>query len=84
MIDITKINIYLALLDDVPRIPDVIFEIAKSNYDELIVVPMLVANSTHTDEIAGQIEDAEHLIRLAGVFSALGIAAPPTVRGANA
>ena len=58
----TKIDIYLALLDEVPRIPDVVFEIAKHDYDELVVVPMLIANSTHTDEIAGQIEDVEHLI----------------------
>jgi len=58
----TKIDIYLALLDDVPRIPDVVFEIAQRNYDELVVIPMLVANSTHTDEITGQIEDVEHLL----------------------
>jgi protoheme ferro-lyase len=55
------IDIYLALLDDVPRIPDVVHEISNGLYDELVVVPMLVSNSTHTDEITGQMEDVSHL-----------------------
>ena len=57
-----RIDIYLALLDDVPRIPDVVYEIAKQDYDELVVVPMLVSNSTHTDEITGQLEEVHHLL----------------------
>jgi protoheme ferro-lyase len=56
-----RVDTYLALLDEVPRIPDVVYEIAQQDYDELVVVPMLVANSTHTDEITGQMEDVEHL-----------------------
>ncbi|MDX1776825.1 MAG: ferrochelatase, partial [Desulfobulbales bacterium] len=56
-----KVDVYLALLDEVPRIPDVVYQIAQGNYDELVVVPMLVANSTHTDEITGQLEEVEHL-----------------------
>ena len=56
-----QIDVYLALLDDVPRIPDVVHEIANGSYDELVVVPMLVSNSTHTDEITGQMEDVSHL-----------------------
>ncbi len=56
-----KVDVYLALLDDVPRIPDVVYEISQKSYDELVVVPMLVANSTHTDEITGQMEEVEHL-----------------------
>lgn len=57
-----KVDIFLALLDDVPRIPDVLYEIAQGDYDEVVVVPMLVANSTHTDEITGQIEEYGHLV----------------------
>jgi protoheme ferro-lyase len=57
-----RIDIYLALLDEVPRIPDIVYEIANGDYDELVVVPMLVANSTHTDEITGQLEEVHHLI----------------------
>ncbi len=56
-----KVDVYLALLDEVPRIPDVVYQIAQGDYDELVVVPMLVANSTHTDEITGQLEEVEHL-----------------------
>jgi protoheme ferro-lyase len=58
-----RVDVYLALLDEVPRIPDVVHEIANGSYDELVVVPMLVSNSTHTDEITGQMEDVSHLIR---------------------
>jgi len=58
-----RIDVFLALLDDVPRIPDVIHEISQGDYDELVVVPMLVSNSTHTDEIADQMEDMSHLTR---------------------
>ncbi len=56
-----RVDVYLALLDEVPRIPDVVYEIANGDYDELVVVPMLVANSTHTDEITGQMEEVAHL-----------------------
>ena len=56
-----RVDVYLALLDEVPRIPDVVWEITQQNYDELVVVPMLVSNSTHTDEITDQMESVEHL-----------------------
>ncbi|MEX0326127.1 MAG: ferrochelatase [Puniceicoccaceae bacterium] len=56
-----KVDVFLALLDEVPRIPDVVYEIAQGDYDELVVIPMLVAKSTHTDEITGQMEEVEHL-----------------------
>jgi protoheme ferro-lyase len=56
-----KVDVYLALLDEVPRIPDIVYQLAQGDYDELVVVPMLVANSTHTDEITGQLEEIEHL-----------------------
>ncbi|NDV61633.1 hypothetical protein G0Q06_04140 [Puniceicoccales bacterium CK1056] len=56
-----KVDTFLAYLDDIPRIPDVVYEIAAGDYDELVVVPMLVANSTHTEEITGMIEEVGHL-----------------------
>jgi protoheme ferro-lyase len=57
-----KIDVYLALLDEVPRIGDIIHQIAQGDYDELVVIPMLVSKSTHTDEITDQIADFVHLI----------------------
>jgi protoheme ferro-lyase len=51
------IDTYLAYLDAVPRIPDVMFEIAD-DYDRLVVVPMLLASSTHTQEVATQVEES--------------------------
>jgi protoheme ferro-lyase len=57
-----RVDVYLAMLDEVPRIPDVVYEITNRDYDELVVVPMLVSNSTHTDEITGQMEEVSHLI----------------------
>lgn len=54
-----SIDIYLAFLDAVPRISDVAWEIANANkYQELVVVPLLVASSTHTQEIADLVEEA--------------------------
>lgn len=44
-----RFDIYLALLDEVPRIPDVVYEIANRSYDELVVVPMLVSTLNHSD-----------------------------------
>jgi len=57
-----QVDVYLALLDDVPRIRDVVYEISNGFYEELVVVPMLVSNSTHTDEISDQMEEVSHLI----------------------
>ena len=56
-----RVDVYLALLDEVPRIPDIVWEITQQDYEELVVIPMLVSNSTHTDEITGQLEEVEHL-----------------------
>ncbi len=56
-----QVDLYLALLDEVPRIPDVVYEISNGFYSELVVVPMLVSNSTHTDEITDQMEEVSHL-----------------------
>ena len=43
---------YLAYLDAVPRIPDVLHEIAqKRRYKRIVVVPLLLADSTHTQEV---------------------------------
>ena len=52
-----EIDTYLAYLDAVPRIPDVMFEIGD-DYDRLVVVPMLLASSTHTQEVAEQVEQS--------------------------
>ena len=40
----------------------VVYEISQQDYDELVVIPMLVSKSTHTDEITDQIEEFVHLI----------------------
>lgn len=43
---------YLAFLDAVPRIPDVLHDIAqKRRYARIVVVPLLLADSTHTQEV---------------------------------
>ena len=56
------IDVYLAYLDAVPRIRDVVWKIAeKGHYDELVVVPMLLASSTHTLEVTSLIEESKHL-----------------------
>jgi protoheme ferro-lyase len=57
-----KVDIHLAYLDAVPRIRDVVYEIVRANkYDELVVVPMLLANSTHTEEVHELVADAAEL-----------------------
>jgi protoheme ferro-lyase len=43
---------YLAFLDAVPRIPDVLHQIARKwRYKRIVVVPLLLADSTHTQEV---------------------------------
>ena len=57
-----QVDVYLAFLDAVPRIRDVVYEIAGTNlYSELVVVPMLLANSTHTQEVDALVEESAHL-----------------------
>nr|MDJ0853372.1 ferrochelatase [Myxococcota bacterium] len=60
-VDGAEVAIFLAFLDAVPRIRDVLSGIAGSGYDELVVVPMLLASSTHTQEVAELVEEAAHL-----------------------
>jgi sirohydrochlorin ferrochelatase len=55
-------DIFLAFLDAVPRIRDVLWEIDQAGgYDELVVIPMLLADSTHTQEVHDLLEEAAHL-----------------------
>ncbi len=52
----------LAFLDAIPRIPDVMWEIDQDGgYDAIVVVPMLLASSTHTQEVEEQTEAAAAL-----------------------
>ena len=45
------IDTHMAYLDAVPRIPDVVWGMTQTgDYDKLVVVPMLLADSTHTQE----------------------------------
>ncbi len=61
-VDGAKIDTYLAFLDAVPRIRDVVWDIAAADkYEELVVVPLLVASSTHTQEVTDLVEEAAHL-----------------------
>ncbi|MDH3574475.1 MAG: ferrochelatase [Desulfobacteraceae bacterium] len=56
-----EIETYLAFLDAVPRIPNVIWEIAGTNkYKKLVVVPMLLSSSTHTQEVQALIQETVH------------------------
>lgn len=59
----SHVDVYTALLDAVPRIRDVVWEIANDDkkYDKLAVVPMLIAESTHTDEVDELVREAEYL-----------------------
>ena len=53
------VDIYLAYLDAVPRITDVVWEIKETDYyDELVVIPMLLADSTHTQEVEELVYEA--------------------------
>lgn len=57
-----EVDVYLALLDAVPRITDVVWEIKETDqYEALVVVPMLVSKSTHTDEVDALVHEAAHL-----------------------
>lgn len=57
------VDIFLAYLDAVPRIRDKVWEITGMNlYDELVVVPILLADSTHTQEVEALIEESRHLL----------------------
>ena len=58
----TDADVYLAFLDAVPRVRDVLYDLAMMDrYDELVVVPMLVSDSTHTQEVDALIEESAHL-----------------------
>jgi protoheme ferro-lyase len=57
-----EVDIYLAFLDAVPRISDVVWEITNTDqYTELVVVPMLLASSTHTQEVESLVCEAAHM-----------------------
>ncbi len=57
-----EVDTYLAYLDAVPRIRDVLWEIAGTGmYNELVVIPMLIADSTHTDEVDALVEESSDL-----------------------
>ncbi len=47
-----NIDMYLALLDDYPRIPDVLHEIAQNpRYKRVVVAPLLLSRSSHSQEV---------------------------------
>lgn len=56
-VDGAQVDSHLAYLDAVPRIADVMFDIGD-DYHRFVVVPMLLASSTHTQELIDQITDA--------------------------
>ena len=57
-VDGAQIDTYLAFLDEVPRIPDVVWEIGQTGqYNKLVVVPMLLSDSTHTQEVESFIRE---------------------------
>ncbi len=61
-VDGARIDLHLAFLDAVPRIRDVVWEItSEDRYDELVVVPMLLSRSTHTQEVEDLVREAAHL-----------------------
>ena len=62
-VDGVEIDIYLAYLDAVPRIPDTMWELTREGeYTKLVVVPMLLASSTHTKEVDDQIHETAGLL----------------------
>jgi protoheme ferro-lyase len=62
-VDGVEIDTYLAYLDAVPRIPDTIWELTREHeYTKLVVVPMLLAKSTHTQEVEDQIHETASLL----------------------
>jgi protoheme ferro-lyase len=57
-----EVDVFLAFLDAVPRIRDLLYEIDQAGgYSELVVVPMLLADSTHTQEVTALVEESAHL-----------------------
>ena len=62
-VDGVQIDTYLAYLDAVPRIPDTIWELTQeTEYSKLVVIPMLLASSTHTLEVEDQIHETASLL----------------------
>jgi protoheme ferro-lyase len=62
-VDGVIIDTYLTYLDAVPRIPDTIWELTHAHdYSKLVVVPMLLASSTHTKEVEDQINETAALL----------------------
>lgn len=62
-VDGAIVDTYLAYLDAVPRIPDTIWELTREGeYTKLVVVPMLLASSTHTQEVEDQIHETASLL----------------------
>ena len=58
-VDGAIIDTYIAYLDAVPRIPDIMWEIRQSNeYQKVVLVPMLLADSTHTQEVVDQVHES--------------------------
>ena len=58
-----RVDTYLAYLDAVPRIPDVVWEITQDKeYEKLVVVPILLASSTHTQEVENMVHESAHMI----------------------
>jgi len=57
-----EVDVYTAFLDAVPRIPDVVYELTTNGeYKKLAVVPILLATSTHTQEVANFIHETAHM-----------------------
>jgi protoheme ferro-lyase len=60
--DDVQVDTYLAYLDAVPRIMDVVWELTQADdYDELVVIPLLLAESTHTQEVTSLVCETAHL-----------------------
>jgi protoheme ferro-lyase len=61
-VDGASVTTFLAYLDAVPRIPDVVWDITRSDdYDQLVVVPMLLSSSTHTQEVESFVQEVAGL-----------------------
>lgn len=61
-VDGAVIDRHVAFLDAVPRVHDVALRLADGGHDAVVVVPMLLASSTHTQELTRQAEDAAALL----------------------
>jgi len=58
-----KVDVYMAYLDAVPRIPDTIWDLTQEHeYTKLVVIPMLLASSTHTQEVEDQIHESAAML----------------------